>query len=329
MDISSFPGGSKSRVNQAGENIRKGIPTSEDLRVIDEWRAAHRQVLNIFLKILLKRTEGKSITVAQRHKRQQTIFDKLKRFSEMKLVRMEDVAGCRLIFRNLKELDSFRTEFNETLLGHKLKNEADKFNYIERPKKTGYRGVHDVYEYCVDSEAGKKFRGLCVEIQYRTLVQHAWATAVEIVGFNTENQPKFQKGDMRYVSAMALASEILARAHEGMIDSISQLSDRKLVEQFLAIDKELGLLRMLRELNAADKTDSIKQRNAILIYSGADNLDIRTFRYAPDALDALFELEREMPDRDIVFVRAGTSEDVRQAFQNYFSDARDFIDAAK
>jgi putative GTP pyrophosphokinase len=131
---------------------------------------------------------------------------------------------------------------------------------------------------------------------------------------------------MRYVSAMALASEILARAHEGMIDSISQLSDRKLVEQFLAIDKELGLLRMLRELNAADKTDSIKQRNAILIYSGADNLDIRTFRYAPDALDALFELEREMPDRDIVFVRAGTSEDVRQAFQNYFSDARDFID---
>jgi putative GTP pyrophosphokinase len=56
MDISSFPGGSKSRVNQAGENIRKGIPTSEDLRVIDEWRAAHRQVLNIFLKILLKRT---------------------------------------------------------------------------------------------------------------------------------------------------------------------------------------------------------------------------------------------------------------------------------
>jgi putative GTP pyrophosphokinase len=32
-----------------------------------------------------------------------------------------------------------------------------------------------------------------------------------------------------------------------------------------------------------------------------------------------------MPDRDIVLVRADTSEDVRLAFKNYFSDARDFI----
>lgn len=32
-----------------------------------------------------------------------------------------------------------------------------------------------------------------------------------------------------------------------------------------------------------------------------------------------------MPDRDIVLVRADTSEDVRLAFKNYFSDARDFL----
>jgi len=39
----------------------------------------------------------------------------------------------------------------------------------------------------------------------------------------------------------------------------------------------------------------------------------------------LFELEREMPDRDIVLVRADTGDEVRIAFRNYFSDARDFI----
>jgi hypothetical protein len=40
---------------------------------------------------------------------------------------------------------------------------------------------------------------------------------------------------------------------------------------------------------------------------------------------ALFELEKEFPDSDVVLVRADTSDDVRLAFRNYFSDARDFI----
>jgi putative GTP pyrophosphokinase len=81
---------------------------------------------------------------------------------------------------------------------------------------------------------------------------------------------------------------------------------------------------MLRGLNAADKVVSSKQ-NAILIFSEGKPLEVRQFRDAPDALRALFELERQMPDRDIVLVRANTSEDVRLAFRNYFSDARDFI----
>ena len=33
-------GGSKSRVNLAGEHIRKGTESLDDLRVIDDWRAA-------------------------------------------------------------------------------------------------------------------------------------------------------------------------------------------------------------------------------------------------------------------------------------------------
>lgn len=50
-DASSFPGGSKSRVNRAGENVRNGVATNEDLAVIEEWRAAHRKVLNTFQAI--------------------------------------------------------------------------------------------------------------------------------------------------------------------------------------------------------------------------------------------------------------------------------------
>ncbi len=323
----AFPGGSKSRVNRAGQNIRDGVATPEDLHVIDEWRAAHRGVLNTFQAILrnrTRRTRGTEITVAQRHKRKRTIFDKLLRLPGMQLARMDDVAGCRLIFKNLKELYSFRIAFHRARFKHERRNDLDKYDYIKHPKETGYRGIHDVYEYDVNSDVGQKLSGLNVEIQYRTLVQHAWSTAVEVIGFITESQPKFQKGDKRYEHAMALASEILARAHENLKGTFPDISDRDLASSFLALDNELGLLRTLRGLNAANSAVSDK-RNAILIFSNTGELEVRSFRDAPDALRALFVLEREMPDRDIVLVRADTSDEVRLAFRNYFSDARDFI----
>ena len=319
-----FPGGSKSRVNRAGDNVRAGKPAIDDVHVIDEWRAAHRAVLNTFQAILRNRTKDKGITVAQRHKRKKTIVDKLHRLPGMQLSRMDDVAGCRLIFKNIKRLYEFRTEFHRAHFKHRRRNDVEKYDYLKRPKGTGYRGVHDVYEYDVRSETGKSLAGLYVEIQYRTLVQHAWATAVEVVGFITESQPKFQKGDKRYENAMALASEILARAHEKSKGPFPTLDDRELVKQFLKIDGDLGLLKTLRGLSAANQEVSDK-RNAILIFSPSGELEVRAFRDSTDALQALFELEREKPDRDVVLVRADTSDEVRLAFKNYFSDAHEFI----
>jgi putative GTP pyrophosphokinase len=122
-----------------------------------------------------------------------TIFDKPNRLPGMQLARMDDVAGCRLIFRSIKDLYAFRARFHKAKFNHKLRNDPDKYDYIKNPKQTGYRGIHDVYEYIVNSEAGKALAGLYIEIQYRTLVQHAWATAVEVIGFITQSQPKFQR----------------------------------------------------------------------------------------------------------------------------------------
>jgi hypothetical protein len=239
---------------------------------------------------------------------------------------MDDVAGCRLIFQSINELYSFRDQFHKARFKHKRRNadDKDKYDYIKNPKESGYRGVHDVYEYDVNSSVGRPLKGLYVEIQYRTLVQHAWATTVEVIGFITESQPKFKQGDTRYEAVMEMASEILARAHEKMKGPLPEINDRSLVANFLAAEKDLGLLQMLRGLNSADKIISAK-RNAILIISEGKPLEVKQYRDAPDALRALFELEKEMPERDIVLVRADTSEDVRLAFKNYFSDARDFL----
>lgn len=324
MTEAIFPGGSKSRVTRAGEHIRRGTATSDDLLVVEEWRAAHRGVLNTFQAILRNRTRGTKVSVAQRHKRKMTIFDKLNRIPGMQLVRMDDVAGCRLIFHSIDDLYAFRAKFHEARFNHKLRNDPDKYDYIKNPKLSGYRSIHDVYEYNVNSEAGKALAGLYIEIQYRTLVQHAWATAVEVVGFITKSQPKFQRGDNRYEQAMAWASELLARAHEGRKGPFPNASNKEVLGKFLSLDVELHLMQTLRGLNSA-KSDVTDKRNTILIFSKEGELEIRNFRDATDALRELFELEKNMPDRDIVLVRADTSEEVHLAFRNYFSDAREFV----
>lgn len=324
MTETDFPGGSKSRVNRAGAAIRRKTVTHDDLEVIETWRAAHRAVLNTFQAILRGRLRGKNVVVAQRHKRKNTIFDKLQRLPKMHLARMDDVAGCRLIFRSVKELNRFRSEFHKARFNHRMKNAPDKYDYIEQPKNTGYRGIHDVYEYDVSSETGKGLKGLYIEIQYRTLVQHAWATAVEVIGFITESQPKFEMGDDRYHQAMAFASEILARAHEGLNGPFPELSDRDVLEHFLQLDEDLGLMQTLRGLHQA-KSEISDKKNSILIFGPGRDLTIRSYRDATDALRDLFELEKEMPDRDIVLVRADSSEEVRTAFRNYFNDAREFV----
>lgn len=319
-----FPGGSKKQVNRAGDAVRSGLAQATDYSVIEEWRAAHRSVLNTFQAILRNRTRKSKIIVAQRHKRRSTIFDKLTRFPEIQLARMDDVAGCRLIFPNIDSLHKFRAKFHGARFHHERKNHPDKYNYINKSKPSGYRGIHDVYSYDVNSEAGKHLKGLLVEIQYRTTVQHAWATTVEVIGLITESQPKFDKGDNRYIEAMALASEILARAHENNKGPFPEKSNSEVVSKFKNLDEELNLLATLRGLNIAN-TEATENRNSILIFHEDGLLEIRTFRNTPDALSSLFQLEKELPGTDIVLVKADTSADVRFAFKNYFSDAQDFI----
>ena len=320
----TYPGGSRTRVSKAGAAIRNGTETPDDLEVINAWRAAHKPVLNTFQAILRNRTSSTKTVVAQRHKRKKTIFGKLRRFPNMELSRMDDVAGCRLIFPDVKSLYEFRSKLHKARFKHRRRNDIDKYDYIKHPKDTGYRGIHDVYEYDVNSENGKISKGLLIELQYRTAIQHAWATAVEVIGFITSSQPKFREGDKRYETAMVYASEIIARTHEGLKSFLAEMPDDQVLQGFVDLDQALGLLSLLRSLNAANSLVS-ENRNVILIFS-EDDLETRSFPSDTEAIQALFELERENPGKDIVLVRADTSDAVRNAFRNYFSDAREFID---
>lgn len=315
---------SKKRVDKAGNNFRNQKENKEDAKVLEKWRASHRQVLNTFQTLLrnrAKRAEGK-IIIAQRHKRKSTIIDKLRRHPKMKLSQMNDIAGCRVIFENIEALYEFRENLYNSRLRHNLKNDPDRYDYIKSPKNDGYRGIHDIYSYNRNSRYG----GLLIEIQYRTLVQHSWATAVEVMGFVTDNNLKFGQGGQQWLEIFRFASEILARVFEGRKSCLGNLADNEIVEGFYRLDSEIGFVKKLRLLEAI-REDVSERKNIILMFEDEERrLSKWDFPTAPKALQKLAELERKNPGKNIVFVRGDKGEDIREAFKNYFSDAEDFID---
>jgi len=321
------PWGSKGRVNRAGTKIRAHEQLSEEENNSFEiWRGSHSYVLNTFKPLLWSRVRNKKIIVAQRLKRRLTIVDKLFRESAMELARMDDIAGCRLIFEDVPSLQKFRAEFHKARFGHRLRHSDDpeKYNYIEKPKDSGYRGVHEIYVYGVNSEFGKRFNGLYIELQFRTLCQHAWATAVEVISRITENQPKFNRGDERHKEFFRLASEIIARTAEGMKGCHPELSDRELCKRFKALDQEINVMWYLQSLPVIEQASRIKN-NVVLQLSKEGNLTVHKFTGLERATEGYFRLERENPNDDIVLVRAATFDAIRSAYRNYFQNTNEFI----
>jgi ppGpp synthetase/RelA/SpoT-type nucleotidyltranferase len=95
------PERSRKQVTKAGLRIGKGEETYEDIVTLEKWRASHAYVINTFQANLRGRSRGSDIVVGTRLKRRATILNKLKRFPEMQLGRMHDIAGCRVIFPTL------------------------------------------------------------------------------------------------------------------------------------------------------------------------------------------------------------------------------------
>ena len=337
MSRGIFPRYSKSAVNRAGENVRNNNHNTHDIGVIENWRASHNYVLNTFQANLRNRCRDKDITFAQRLKRRNTIFDKLSRLDGMKLARMHDIAGCRLIFPDENALREFRKSFHKCRFKHKRRlkisedgTEEEYYDYISNPRDTGYRGIHDVYEYRAKQHGGEKWNGLLVEIQYRTKFQHAWATAVEICDSITANRGKFDQADVDYLGFFRVTSEIIARCYEGSTSCIPDITNEELYASFIDLEGRLHLLRTLEGINITG--DQFRFRpNMILIFDEREGtLETKSFRNAIDAIGEYFKIESESdPEVDVVLVRADSTESVQYAFKNYFSDTTDFVALVK
>jgi hypothetical protein len=242
----------------------------------------------------------------------------------MELARMDEIAGTRLIFPDIAALEAYRASLRRARFKHKLRHDSERYNYIDHPKESGYRGVHEIYMYNTQSQKGKRFNGLYIEVQLRTQAQHAWATAVEVVTKVTENQPKFDRGDERVLEFFRLASEIIARTVENRNSCMPGLNDFILAKRFLGLETRIRILSLLGTLPLIDEHFG-QEGNVILHITKDGQMVPHQFSTVGAATEAYFELEKKNPEDDIVLVRADTIDALKSAYRNYFQDTRDFV----
>lgn len=199
---------SKSQIKKAGSTIRKYYRGEVDidaavvaLQLIEDWRAAHYTPLVSANNGLRSRarTAGVDAEVTQRLKRRATIFEKVQREPTLDLSRMQDIGGCRAVVGTIDDLRRLEERVRNGRIP--VVGGAD---YIESPRKSGYRGVHIVVEY----------QERQIEIQLRTKVMHAWALAAETYsGMLGENLK--QDGEHPIQLFLATASEMMALTETG------------------------------------------------------------------------------------------------------------------
>ncbi|MGH9916419.1 MAG: RelA/SpoT domain-containing protein, partial [Pyrinomonadaceae bacterium] len=226
----AIPENSRERVNDAGRVLVRGPDDLDGYlqahAVMSNWRASHQFPLNTF-KINLRdraRSVDDNAFVAQRLKRATSIIAKLSRFPNMRLTQMQDIGGCRAVLSSLEQAIQLRDAIKGSRIKHRLVNEKD---YISHPKADGYRGIHLVYRYVSDRK--ETYNNHSIEIQIRTNLQHAWATAVETMGTLLGQGLKADQGEQVWLDFFALVSTAFAR-REGVqiqdVDDIQLLHDR-------------------------------------------------------------------------------------------------------
>ncbi|QQS10234.1 MAG: RelA/SpoT domain-containing protein [Phycisphaerales bacterium] len=202
---------SKNDVNRAGKLLAADPPEWDKLAwatdVLANWRACHLYPINTFQATLRGRV-GKiddNAIVAQRLKRAPSVVAKLQRFNTMILAQMQNIGGLRAIVGTVPQVRRLEALYRDPKsLKHSLVSSKD---YITTPKSDGYRGVHLVFRY--KSDSAPRYNGLHVELQIRTKMQHAWATAVETMGTFLGQALKSGQGDTQWRDFLQLQAQHL------------------------------------------------------------------------------------------------------------------------
>lgn len=327
---------SRNQVNRAGQTLCTSNPNDREyqnaIEILNNWRSCHSYPINTFQATLRQKVEkiDSKAFVAQRLKRTPAIISKLQRFTNMKLSRMQDIGGLRAVVATLKRVYELEESYKQSHFKHQLVTEQD---YIRNPKSSGYRSVHMVYRYHNDSAAA--YDGLLLELQIRTRLQHAWATAVETMGTFINYALKSSEGPEEWLNFFSITGSAFAH-----------LEDCPPVPKYAHLSKQQTFQKVINDAHTLD----VKNRlDAFAVVVGAINQDkrrgsyhlivlnpekktvtIKTYgrRRLEQANQDYTQEESRISDGEpiqVVLVSAGPIENLRRAYPNFFLDTREFI----
>jgi putative GTP pyrophosphokinase len=300
--------------------------------VLGNWRAAHSYPMNTFQATLrgkLWRVDKRAI-VGQRLKRALSIRHKLERFPTMRLSRMQDIGGLRAVMSSIEHVKRLETNYRRTRFQHQLVASKD---YIANPKKDGYRGIHLVYRY--KNSRTPKYNGLHVELQIRTYLQHAWATAVETMGSFLGQALKAGEGENDWREFFVISSAAIAMAEK--CTPVPDFEGQTEGEISRQLKKSESSLRVIDKLEgfaiAADHIKMLRGRGAyhlVILDTSEKSVTIRPYpvRLLSHANKDYAEVERRAKAGEpveAVLVSAGPIEALKKAYPNYFLDTQSFI----
>ncbi len=333
----------KTKVDKAGHVLTNESSTEEEkeeaLTILNNWRSSHGYPMNTFqarLRQMSKKVDNDSLVV-QRLKRVPSIVKKLNRYQTktMSLSQMQDIAGCRSVLSDVNKVRELTEVYRKSRgLKHKRIREKD---YIKNPKKDGYRSVHLIYKY--KSDKINTYDGLLIEIQIRSKIQHAWATAIEIVDLFTKQAIKSNEGEEEWKEFFKLVSSAFAKMEKQKEVKDTPTNNNEL---YTAIREKVEKLKIFSKMNNWSKAlkviePKLKEWKFFLLELDVSDetnpeLSIRGYPEEGETIATEHYLEAEKiqrinknKDRDVVLIGAKSIEELKKAYLNYFANSRDFL----
>lgn len=301
--------------------------------VLTYWRIIHDPLINTFqasLRQKLNRNyKGKGF-VAQRLKRSESIITKLQRINTMKLSTMQDIAGLRVVLNDIKHVFELAESLRKSKSKHNL---IDFTDYISKPKESGYRSIHLIFEFI--NESIPESNNLKIEIQVRSTLQHIWATSVETLGTFLKTSLKSSQGPQEILDFFSLVSSGFA-----ILENCNTLNKHELFDKetlFLQIITEYDELKIWDKLNAfriVANHIEVKGINSkyYLIRLDIDNKNIRIKHYKKEQFEIANkdytlqekEIFENKLNAQVVLVSLESIKSLKKAYPNYFLDTNDF-----
>jgi len=332
----------RAQVDRSGHVLVNPNSTDEQinnaLTILSNWRSSHGYPMNTFqarLRQISKKVD-ENYLVVQRLKRVPSIMKKLKReqTKTMSLSQMQDIAGCRSVLADVQKVRELTEIYRKSRgLKHKRMKNREK-DYIQNPKKDGYRSMHLVYKY--KSDKIDTYDDLLIEIQIRSKIQHAWATAIEIVDLFTGQAIKSNEGEREWKEFFKLVSSAFAKIEKQPLVPDTPSEPKELYERIKKKSNELKIFSKMSGWSKALKTiePQIKNHHFFLleldVTEGKEQLSIRGYPLEQEPLATEHYLEAEKlqsgnPNKDVVLVGAKSIEELKKAYLNYFVNSKEFL----